>query len=85
MGMMVHTCSPSTWRAGLQNKPLCVSPLHPKQSGVLFHVYCFYRVYKSHLSAPQYFCSGVLDENQDFVLPPVTSPVLILSFFKLPL
>lgn len=42
MGMVVHTCSHSTWRAGLQNKPLCVSPLYPIQSSVLFLVYLMY-------------------------------------------
>lgn len=42
MGMMVHTCSHSTWRAELQNKPLCVSPLHPIQSSVHFLVYFMY-------------------------------------------
>lgn len=85
MGMMVHTCSHSTWRAELQNKPLCVSPLHPIQSSVHFLVYFMYIASIGFINhtwvPPQYFCSGVLDENQDFVFPPVTSPV----FLKLPL
>lgn len=87
MGIMGHTCSHSTWRAGLQNKPLCVSPLHaPIQSSVRFLVYFVYIAstgFINHTSAlPQYFCSGVLDENQNFMFPPVTSPVFFLSFLN---